>query len=148
LELKHRANAIKEMRPMTSNEDQFAALTRQSQEAMTNLIRTWTESIQGSVRSLAGGQRGLPDVQAMVDSVFDFAEQLLASQRAFVKNLAAASAQAAQAVTDQTTQAAESVTAGAAKAGEASAGSATQIGRLAAEETAGTTRAARNNASR
>jgi hypothetical protein len=139
---------IKEMRPMSSNEDQFAALTRQSQEALTNLARAWTESMQGSARSLIGGQSRLADVHAMVDNVFDFAGQLLASQRAFVKNLAAASAQAAQAVSDQTAQAAETLTAGTAQAGEATAGSATQIGRLAAEQTAATSRAVRNNARR
>ena len=133
---------------MSSDEDQFAALTRQSQEALTNLARTWTESMQGLAWSFTGGQSRLADVQAMVDTVFDFAEQLLASQRAFVKNLAAASAQAAQAVSDQTTQAAQSVTAGAAQAGEATAGSAMQIGRLAAEQTASTSRVVRNNARR
>ncbi len=132
---------------MASNEDQFAALTRQSQEAITNLARTWTESIQGLARSFPGGQSRLPDVQAMVDNVFDFAEQLLASQRAFVKNLAAASARAAQAVSDQTTQAAESVTAGAAKAGDATA-KAGEATAGAAEQTAATPRAVRNNARR
>src|SRR4051794_12832549 len=97
---------------MTSNEgqEQLAALTRQSQEAMTNLARTWSDSIQGLARSFTGGQPGLPNVQAMVDNVFDFAEQLLASQREFVKNLAAVSTQAAQAINDQTGRAAESVT--------------------------------------
>ena len=104
--------------------------------------------MQGSARSLTGGQSRLPDVQAMVDNVFDFAEQLLANQRALVKNVAAASAQAAQAVSDQTTQTVDSVTAGAAQAGEATAGSARQIGRLAAEQTAATSRAVRNNARR
>jgi hypothetical protein len=54
LDRSHRTNAIKEMRSMSSDEDQFAALTRQSQEALTNLARTWTESIQGMAWSFTG----------------------------------------------------------------------------------------------
>jgi hypothetical protein len=50
----HRTNAIKEMRSMSSDEDQFAALTRQSQEALTNLARAWTESMQGLAWSFTG----------------------------------------------------------------------------------------------
>jgi enoyl-CoA hydratase/carnithine racemase len=80
----------------------------------------------------------------MVDNVFDFAEQLLASQREFVKNLAAVSTQAAQAINDQTRRAAESVTTGAANAGEATARSVSQVGRFASEQTDATTRPGRN----
>jgi hypothetical protein len=54
LDRSHRTNAIKEMRSMSSNEDQFAALTRQSQEALTNLARAWTESMQGMAWSFTG----------------------------------------------------------------------------------------------
>jgi hypothetical protein len=39
---------------MSSDEDQFAALTRQSQEALTNLARAWTESMQGMAWSFTG----------------------------------------------------------------------------------------------
>jgi hypothetical protein len=94
----------------SGQEQQFADVARQSQEAFTNALQIWSDTMQTFTRSLAGGQARLPDAQALVDNVFDFAEQVLASQRQFTKSLLAASAQTAEAVSDQATRATQSVT--------------------------------------
>lgn len=96
---------------MTSGQDQFAEAARQSREAFTNVLQVWSDTMQNLTRSLTGaGQSRVPDAQALVDNVFDFAEQLLASQRQFTKSLLAASSQAAEAVSDQTTRLTQSAT--------------------------------------
>jgi hypothetical protein len=94
-----------------TSQEPFADVARQSREAFTNALQVWSDTMQTFTRSLAGGgQSRLPDAQALVDNVFDFAEQLLETQRQFTKSLLAASAQAAEAVSDQTTRATQSIT--------------------------------------
>jgi hypothetical protein len=93
---------------MTSTQEPLTDVARQSQEAFTKPLQAWSDMMQTFTRSLTGGQFRLPDAQALVDNMFDFAEQVLASQREFTKTLLAASVQAGEAVGEQTTRVTES----------------------------------------
>ena len=73
---------------MTALQDQFAALTQQSQDAMSGALRTWAEAVErltglaaGGGPSSAGVASGAPDLTEMVSAAFDLAEQVLATQR-------------------------------------------------------------------
>ena len=74
---------------MTAVQDQIAALTQQSQDAMSGALRTWAQAVErltgmasgtGPVGS-AGVPGAVPDLTAMVAASFDMAEQVLATQR-------------------------------------------------------------------
>ena len=58
---------------------------RKSQEAVIDGMRTWAETIQqlvpGTTQAAAARTGQLPSPAEVVDSVFDFAAQLLAAQR-------------------------------------------------------------------
>jgi hypothetical protein len=86
---------------MTAPRDQFTQAARQGQEAITTAMRTWTESVQSMIGTGAPAQSGLPSPQQVLDNVFDFAEQLLASQREFATHLLAAGMQATDAATER-----------------------------------------------
>lgn len=70
---------------MSALQDQFAALTQQSQDAMSGALRTWAEGVERLTGLAAKGGGGLPpgapDLTAMVSAAFDLAEQTLATQR-------------------------------------------------------------------
>jgi hypothetical protein len=76
---------------------------RQGQQAVVQAMEAWTKSAQrafgGSETTAAGAMN--PD--AVIDQVFDFAEQMLALQRRFAKAVAASAASAAAAGSDATT---------------------------------------------
>lgn len=69
---------------MSTPQDQFAKIAQQGQEAVTGAVRTWTDAVQRLANQPAGA---LPDVSAVVDNAFDFAERLLATQREFTKSV-------------------------------------------------------------
>ena len=79
---------------MTAPQDQFTQVARQGQDAIATAMRTWTESVQSMLGSGTSAQSGLPSPQQVLDNVFDFAEQLLASQREFAKHVLAAGMEA------------------------------------------------------
>lgn len=74
---------------MSAVQDQFAALTQQSQDVVSGALRTWAESVERltSAAGKAGNAGGtdLPagalDPTAMVEAAFDVAERVLATQR-------------------------------------------------------------------
>lgn len=71
---------------MSSLQDQITTFARQGQDAFSGALRTWAEQ----ARLLSGQTGGVADtaaLAAMVDSVFDLAEQVLAAQRAAAKAL-------------------------------------------------------------
>ncbi len=97
---------------MTAAQDQFAVLARQGQEALTNAVRAWAETVQrlsaspgltmpefnmpdlGALGTGASGPGAsglsLPglsvsDLMAAVDQAFDVAEQVLTAQREMTK---------------------------------------------------------------
>ena len=96
---------------MTAPQDQFTQVARQSQEAITTAMRTWTESFQSMIGGGTPAQSGLPSPQQVVDNVFDFAEQLLAGQREFAKRLLGAAMEANEAATSKVREAVESASA-------------------------------------
>lgn len=94
---------------MTGPQDQFTQVARQGQDAIANALRTWTESVQSIVGSGTSAQSGLPSPQQILDNVFDFAEQLLASQRAFATRVLAVGLEANEAATGKAREAVESI---------------------------------------
>lgn len=94
---------------MTAPTDQFVDIAKRSQEAVTAVVRTWTDTLSNLAGSVTAGQSKLPDAQAVVDQYFDFVQQVLDNQRTFTQSLLVASTQAAENVTEQATKAAENV---------------------------------------
>ena len=125
---------------MATDENQWVELSRQSQDTLTNAVRAWADAMQGFASGLAGPQSRPPDAWAVVEPVFVLAEQLLATQREFVKALLAPGTQATKALSDQTAEATQSATAGATNAARATAESAGQVGQFVAEQSTGNAR--------
>ena len=96
---------------MTAPQDQYTQVARQGQEAITKAMRTWSENLESMIGGAAPAQSGLPSPQQVVDNVFDFAEQLLASQREFAHRVLAAATEANEAATSTVREAAESMNA-------------------------------------
>ena len=88
-----------------SLQDQYTDTLRQSQEAWSGALETWTSGVQKAFGSSPAVPFGAPfnvsDPVATIDQLFDFAEKALEVQREFVKNLAAATVSVGQAVRHQ-----------------------------------------------
>ena len=89
---------------MTGPQEQFAELTRRTQENFKHLWEQWSQrsnelmKTMGS-RSRSGGEApGNPE--EVLDAVFDFAENLIAQQRTFAKQMLRAASQGQQAIAD------------------------------------------------
>ena len=89
---------------MSSPQEQFAELTRRTQENFKNLWQQWSERSTELMKGLSG--RSQPTTSAVgnpeevLDAVFDFAENLIAQQRAFAKQMLRAASKGQQAVAD------------------------------------------------
>jgi|1186.fasta_scaffold567366_2 hypothetical protein len=90
---------------MSSPQDQFTELTHRTQENFKNLWQQWSErstellkGIGGRARPVAGDTPGNPE--EVLDAVFDFAENLIAQQRAFAKQMLKAASKGQETVTD------------------------------------------------
>ena len=76
---------------MSSPQEQFAELTRRTQENFKNLWQQWSERSTELMKGLGG--RSQPTASApgnpeeVLDAVFDFAEHLIEQQRAFAKQM-------------------------------------------------------------
>ena len=81
---------------MSTLTDQFSDFTTRTQDAVTGAVRTWADTVQ----SLTSGQPKLPDAHVAVDRYFDFARQMLDTQRAVVTTVLDAGSKAAETVTD------------------------------------------------
>ena len=77
-------------------QDEILNTVRKSQEAVIDAIRTWSETIQSITPKLPAvpvpGADKLPKPEEVVASAYDFAEQLLASQRKFAEDVVKATA--------------------------------------------------------
>ena len=78
-------------------QDQILDTIRKSQETVVDAIKTWADSIQAITPSLPAVPGvpfadKLPKPGELVTSAYDFAEQLLASQRKFAEDVIAATA--------------------------------------------------------
>ena len=83
---------------MTSSQEQLSELTRRTQEGFKNLWQQWSEKSSELLKGMANRPHGAPPAggnpEQVLDAVFDFAENLIAQQRIFAKQmLAAANAQ-------------------------------------------------------
>jgi hypothetical protein len=131
---------------MSAPTDQFIEIANRTQEAVTSAVRTWADTVQTFTGSVTGSRPSLPNAQGAVDRYFDFAEQILESQRRIAKTVLTASAQAAETVTEQAARTAETVAQRTASATESAVNKAADVSKTAAEQTATTARAARNAA--
>ncbi len=77
---------------MTTSQETMAEAARRGQEAITSAMQIWTDSVQ---RFLPVSDTRLRGAVEAVDTMFDFAEQMLVTQREFTKSLLAATTSAA-----------------------------------------------------
>jgi hypothetical protein len=80
---------------MSSVQEQYAESLRTNQAAVVQAIESWTKSAQSAFSTPATGAPLAVTPDQVIDQVFDFAEQMLAVQRKFAKNLASQAAEAA-----------------------------------------------------
>lgn len=83
---------------------------RRSQEAVIDGMRAWTETVQqlvpGATQSAMPGGAQLPSAAEVVDSVFDFAAQLLNAQRELAHSVLGATTAIGESVQKETEKAA------------------------------------------
>ena len=77
---------------MSSPTEQYTESLKKSQQAVLDAIEAWTKSAQSAFSVPAAGLPGQQNPDQVIDQVFDFAEQMLAVQRQFAKNMAAVAA--------------------------------------------------------
>jgi hypothetical protein len=89
---------------MTGPQEQFAELTRRTQENFKNLWEQWSQRSNELMKGIGGRSRSTRDApgdpEEVLDAVFDFAENLIAQQRAFAKQMLHAAGRGQQALTD------------------------------------------------
>jgi hypothetical protein len=77
-------------------QDEILKTVRKSQEAVIEAIRTWADTVQSIAPKLPAMSMPLadklPKPEDVVASAYDFAEQLLARQRAFAEDVLKATA--------------------------------------------------------
>jgi len=92
--------------PAQGLQDEILNTVRKSQEAVIDAIRAWSESIQSITPKLPAvpvpGADKLPKPEEVVASAYDFAEQLLASQRKFAEEVVKATTSLTPAAEDST----------------------------------------------
>jgi hypothetical protein len=91
---------------MTNPQEQFAELTRRTQENFKHLWEQWSHRSNELLKGISGRSRSAAEApgnpEEVLDAVFDFAENLIAQQRAFAKQMLKAAATGQQAVADVT----------------------------------------------
>ena len=77
--------------PTQDIQDEFLSTIRKSQETVIDAIKSWVETVQSITPKIPSvqvpGADKLPKPQDVVASAYDFAEQLLASQRKFAEEV-------------------------------------------------------------
>ena len=77
--------------PTQEIQDEFLNTIRKSQETVIDAIKSWVESVQSITPKIPSvqvpGADKLPKPEDVVASAYDFAEQLLASQRKFAEEV-------------------------------------------------------------
>jgi hypothetical protein len=77
---------------MTTSQETITEAARRGQEAIASALQIWTDSVQ---RFVPVSDTRLSGAVEAVDTMFDFAEQMLVTQREFTKSLLAATTSAA-----------------------------------------------------
>ena len=87
-------------------QDELLNAVRKSQETVVDAIKTWSETVQSITPKLPSvpvpGADKLPKPEDVVAGAYDFAEQLLASQRKFAEEIVKATAQLMPSTEDTT----------------------------------------------
>ncbi len=77
--------------PAQDLQEEFLSTVRKSQETVIDAIKTWVETVQSITPNVPSvqlpGADKLPKPEEVVASAYDFAEQLLASQRKFAEEV-------------------------------------------------------------
>jgi hypothetical protein len=89
---------------MTRPQEQFTELAHRTQENFKHLWEQWnkrsTELMKGVGGRAPSAGAGAGNPEEVLDAVFDFAENLIAQQRAFAKQMLRAASQGQQATAD------------------------------------------------
>jgi len=90
---------------MSSPQEQLTELTRRTQENFKNLWQQWSERSTELMKGVSGrshsARTSAPgNSEEVLDAVFDFAEQLIAQQRAFAKQMLKAASKGQEMVTN------------------------------------------------
>jgi len=82
--------------PTQGLQEEFLNAVRKSEETVIDAIKTWVETVQSISPKIPSvqvpGADKLPNPQEVVASAYDFAEQLLATQRKFAEEVVKATA--------------------------------------------------------
>ena len=82
--------------PAQGLQEEFLNAVRKSEETVVEAIKTWVETVQSIAPKIPSvqvpGADKLPKPQEVVANVYDFAEQLLATQRKFAEEVVKATA--------------------------------------------------------
>ena len=89
---------------MTSPQDQFAELTRRTQDNFKHLWEQWSQRSSELLKGIGGRSRPMSEApgnpEEVLDAVFDFAENLIAQQRVFAKQMLRAAGSGPHALAD------------------------------------------------
>jgi hypothetical protein len=77
---------------MTTSQETMTDAARRGQDAMNSVMQMWADTFQ---KFLPVSDTGLRGAMEAVDGMYDFAEQILLTQREFTKNMLAATTSAA-----------------------------------------------------
>ena len=77
--------------PAQDVQDEFLSAVRKSEETVVEAIKSWVETVQSMMPKVPSvqvpGADKLPKPEDVVASAYDFAEQLLATQRRFAEEV-------------------------------------------------------------
>ena len=89
---------------MTGPQEQFAELTRRTQENFKHLWEQWSQRSNELLKGMGGRSRSVAsapgNAEEVLDAVFDFAENLIAQQRNFAKQMLRAAERGPQVATN------------------------------------------------
>jgi hypothetical protein len=89
---------------MAGTQDQFAELTRRTQENFRHLWEQWSQRSNELLKGMSGRAHPMTEApgnpEEVLDAVFDFAENLIAQQRAFAKQMLRAASRGQQTIAD------------------------------------------------
>jgi hypothetical protein len=89
---------------MTGPQEQFAELTRRTQENFKHLWEQWSQRSNELMKGISSRSRSVGEApgnpEEVLDAVFDFAENLIAQQRAFAKQMLRAAGRGQQTIAD------------------------------------------------
>jgi hypothetical protein len=91
---------------MTNPQEQFTELTRRTQENFKHLWEQWSQRSNELLKGVGGRSRSTGDTpgnpEDVLDAVFDFAENLIAQQRAFAKQMLRVAGKGQQTIAEAT----------------------------------------------